>query len=84
MGELHERLSAIEKKVNDFAKVVDIEVKEQQIARLESRMAEGDFWTDQIRAQKQVAELKSIKSIVEPWRTMANTRFRWPRPSNPM
>lgn len=72
MGELHERLSAIEKKVNDFAKVVDIEVKEQQIARLESRMAEGDFWTDQIRAQKQVAELKSIKSIVEPWRTMAN------------
>ncbi len=72
MGELHERLSAIEKKVNDFAKVVDIEVKEQQIARLESRMAEGDFWTDQVRAQKQVAELKSIKSVVEPWRTMAN------------
>ncbi len=71
MGELHERLSAIEKKVNDFAKVVDIEVKEQQIARLESRMAEGDFWTDQSRAQKQVAELKSIKSVVEPWRTMA-------------
>lgn len=71
MGELHERLSAIEKKVNDFAKVVDIEVKEQQIARLESRMAEGDFWTDQSRAQKQVAELKAIKAVVEPWRTMA-------------
>ena len=71
MGELHERLSAIEKKIVDFSKVVDIPLKEQQISRLESRMAEGDFWTDQARAQTQVGELKSIKGIVEPWRTLA-------------
>ncbi len=72
MGELHERLSAIEKKIGEFSKVVDIPLKEQQISRLESRMAEGDFWTDQARAQTQVSELKSIKGIVEPWRTLAN------------
>ena len=72
MGELHERLSAIEKKISEFSKVVDIPLKEQQISRLESRMAEGDFWTDQARAQTQVSELKSIKGIVEPWRTLAN------------
>ena len=72
MGELHERLSAIEKKIVDFSKVVDIPLKEQQISRLESRMAEGDFWTDQARAQTQVGELKGIKGIVEPWRTLAN------------
>ena len=71
MGELHERLSAIEKKIVDFSKVVDIPLKEQQISRLESRMAEGDFWTDQARAQAQVGELKGIKGIVEPWRTLA-------------
>lgn len=71
MGELHERLSAIEKKIVDFSKVVDIPLKEQQISRLESRMAEGDFWTDQARAQSQVGELKGIKGIVEPWRTLA-------------
>ncbi len=71
MGELHERLSAIEKKIGEFSKVVDIPLKEQQISRLESRMAEGDFWTDQARAQAQVGELKSIKGIVEPWRTLA-------------
>jgi len=65
VGELHERLSAIEKKIVDFSKVVDIPLKEQQISRLESRMAEGDFWTDQSRAQKQVAELKAIKAVVE-------------------
>ena len=71
VGELHERLSAIEKKIVDFSKVVDIPLKEQQISRLESRMAEGDFWTDQARAQTQVGELKAIKGIVEPWRTLA-------------
>ncbi len=71
MGELHERLSAIEKKIGEFSKVVDIPLKEQQISRLESRMAEGDFWTDQARAQTQVGELKSIKGIVEPWRILA-------------
>ena len=71
MGELHERLSAIEKKIGEFSKVVDIPLKEQQISRLESRMAEGDFWTDQARAQAQVGELKSIKGIVEPWRKLA-------------
>ena len=71
MGELHERLSAIEKKIVDFSKVVDIPLKEQQISRLESRMAEGDFWTDQARAQAQVSELKVIKGVVEPWRTLA-------------
>jgi len=71
VGELHERLSTIEKKIGDFSKVVDIPQKEQQISRLESRMAEGDFWTDQARAQTQVGELKSIKGIVEPWRTLA-------------
>jgi len=71
VGELHERLSAIEKKIVDFSKVVDIPLKEQQISRLESRMAEGDFWTDQARAQSQVGELKGIKGIVEPWRTLA-------------
>jgi peptide chain release factor 2 len=71
VGELHERLSAIEKKIGEFSKVVDIPLKEQQISRLESRMAEGDFWTDQARAQTQVGELKSIKGIVEPWRILA-------------
>ena len=71
MGELYERLSAIEKKIGEFAKVVDIPVKEQQIARLESRMSEGDFWNDQARAQAQVSELKAIRGIVEPWRTLA-------------
>jgi peptide chain release factor 2 len=70
VGELHDRLSAIEKKIGEFAKVVDIPVKEQQIARLESRMSEADFWNDQARAQSQVSELKAIRGIVEPWRTL--------------
>jgi peptide chain release factor 2 len=72
VGELYDRLSAIDRKVAAFAKVIDIPVKEQQAARLESRMAEGDFWNDQTRAQAQVAELKQLKSLIEPYRTLAN------------
>lgn len=72
MGELYDRLSTIDRKVAAFAKVIDIPVKEQQAARLESRMAEGDFWNDQTRAQAQVAELKQLKSLIEPYRTLAN------------
>ena len=68
LGRMHR---AIEKKIVDFSKVVDIPLKEQQISRLESRMAEGDFWNDAARAQVQVNELKAIKGIVEPWRTLA-------------
>ena len=71
MGELYDRLSAIEKKVVAFAKVIDIPVKEQQAARLENRMAEGDFWNDQVRAQAQVSELKVLKGLIEPYRTLA-------------
>ena len=71
MGELYDRLSAIDRKVAAFAKVIDIPVKEQQAARLESRMAEGDFWNDQTRAQAQVAELKQLKGLIEPYRTLA-------------
>lgn len=71
MGELYDRLSAIDRKVAAFAKVIDIPVKEQQAARLESRMAEGDFWNDQARAQAQVAELKQLKGLIEPYRTLA-------------
>ena len=71
MGELYDRLSAIEKKVVAFAKVIDIPVKEQQAARLENRMAEGDFWNDQTRAQAQVSELKVLKGLIEPYRTLA-------------
>ncbi len=70
MGELHDRLSAFEKKVADFSKVVEIPAKEQQVVRLENRMSEGDFWNDQARAQSQVAELKALKSLLEPYRTL--------------
>ncbi len=67
MSELRDRLSAFREKVAAFAKVVDVAAKREQIARLEARMADGDFWNDQARAQQQVAELKSIRAIVDPW-----------------
>jgi peptide chain release factor 2 len=71
MGERRDRLTAFQAKVVAFAKVIDIPGKLEQIERFEARMADGDFWNDQARAQSQVAELKVLKSIVEPYTTLA-------------
>ncbi len=73
MGELRDRLLVLERKVGDFAKVVSIEAKRVQIARLESRMGEADFWNDQQRAQVQVGELKALKVIVDPYTALQQT-----------
>jgi peptide chain release factor 2 len=70
VAELFDRLSAIRAKYAAFAKVIDVESKDQQIFRLESRMAEADFWNDQVRAQAQVGELKAIKAVIDPWREL--------------
>ena len=40
--------------------------KQQQIKAIEAKMGESDFWDDNESAQKTVAELKGLKSIVSP------------------
>ena len=70
MGELRDRLVAMHQKVLRFASVVDVPRKREAMARIEARMSEGDFWTDQVKAQAQLAELKGMKSVVDPWADM--------------
>jgi peptide chain release factor 2 len=38
----------------------------KQVAQIEDQMAAPDFWDDQEKAQETVAQLKSVKSIVNP------------------
>jgi len=66
MGELRDRYIELQKKVEQFAGVVSLDAKLQLIARLEARMSEADFWVDQVRAQVQVMELKSTRSVSQP------------------
>ena len=66
MGELRDRYLELQKKVEHFAGVVSLDAKLQLIARLEARMSEADFWNDQQRAQAQVMELKTVRSVSQP------------------
>jgi peptide chain release factor 2 len=66
MGELRDRYLELQQKVEKFAGVVSLDAKLQLIARLEARMSEADFWNDQARAQVQVQELKSTRSVAQP------------------
>jgi peptide chain release factor 2 len=70
VGELRDRLTAIREKVARFAGVVDIPRKREAIARLEARMSEAEFWNDPAKAQAQMAELKLLKGVVDPWTTL--------------
>jgi peptide chain release factor 2 len=73
MGELRDRYIELQKKVDHFAGVVDLAGKQQLIARLEARMAEADFWNDQARAQAQVQELKTTRSVAAPCQDLAKS-----------
>lgn len=46
----------------------DYDVKVGSIEGLEAKMAQPDFWNSQEQAQQTVAELKSLRSIVQPLR----------------
>lgn len=67
MGELRDRIQALGDKVAHFAEVVRIEERLRELARLDARMSEPDFWNDQAAAQRQMAELRAHKDIVDPW-----------------
>jgi len=43
----------------------DLDLKQEQIANYEEKMTAPDFWDDNERAQKIIAELNAVKSVVE-------------------
>ena len=67
MSEIGERVKALSAKLDGFGRNVQAESKQAAIARIDARMAEGDFWSDQARAQATVAELKALKAVIDPW-----------------
>ncbi len=50
--------------------IFDIASKENQIARIEKRTAEPDFWLDQSKAQNVMRQLSTLKKTVEKWRDL--------------
>jgi peptide chain release factor 2 len=58
--------------------VFDIAGKEREIARLEKRSAEPDFWLNQTEAQSVMRQVAELKKVVSKWRevekSVADTR----------
>ena len=48
----------------------DLDLKLEQIADYEVKMAAPDFWDDNERAQKTIAEMNAIKSVVEKYQKL--------------
>ena len=66
MSDLDDRLADLAGKLDAFARLVDLPAKQAETARIEARMADGDFWNDQVRAQATMAQLKSLTNILSP------------------
>jgi peptide chain release factor 2 len=52
---------------SDSGGIFDIDRKDEEIAALQSRMSEEDFWQDSSSANQVVRKLKSLKAVCEPW-----------------
>jgi len=48
--------------------IFDIAAKEKEIAELEKKSAQSDFWSDQAAAQNVMRRIAGLKQIVEKWR----------------
>ena len=70
MGELRDKLTALTNQLDEFAKLVDVPAKREEVARYETRMGDPVFWDDQVKAQEVVAALKAIKSVLDPYQEL--------------
>ncbi|WP_097676115.1 peptide chain release factor 2 [Paenibacillus aquistagni] len=49
---------------------LDLDLKQEQIANFEEKMAAPDFWDDNEKAQALIAELNGVKSIVDQYQAL--------------
>jgi hypothetical protein len=54
----------------------DVDGKAARLAELEQKMADGALWTDQERARRTVAEVKSLKGWLEPYHALRKASMR--------
>lgn len=66
-------------KLTSFRGLFDLEGLEEEIAILENKMTEPDFWNDNLAAQKTSQELNELKILMEIsircWIYMMNLKF---------
>jgi peptide chain release factor 2 len=67
VGELHDQLADLDAKLANFAKLLNVPAKLEEIARYETRMGDPGFWDNPAKAQEVVAALKAAKTVIDPY-----------------
>ncbi|MFF2483641.1 peptide chain release factor 2 [Paenibacillus sp. NPDC058071] len=58
-------LREMAKRLQELRGSLDLDLKQEMIANFEEKMTVPDFWDDNDRAQKLIAELNAVKSVVD-------------------
>lgn len=67
MSQITNQLSEMKREIDTLVERLQITDKAQQVAQLEEKTSEPDFWTNPDTAQKTMQEIARIKSQIEPW-----------------
>ncbi|MDO4668160.1 MAG: peptide chain release factor 2 [Streptococcus sp.] len=70
ISEIRQKIGANQEKLISFRRSLDLEALEEEIAILENKMTEPDFWDDNIAAQKVSQELNELKQTYENFHQM--------------
>lgn len=70
IDELQQGKSELRQKINHLFGFLKIEELEAKKAEIENTMSAPDFWNDKESAQATVAEMSSVRNIIEPFRQL--------------
>jgi len=71
MKSVKEQVTQLEKRLDELAKVIDLEAKKKEIKKLEKQTTAADFWRDQEKAQKVMQRLSGLMREIETVEAMA-------------
>jgi peptide chain release factor 2 len=66
-----EQLLVLQGKLAEFSRLLAIDAKSAELAKLDARMSEPDFWNDSVRAKEVMGQAKSLKAVVDPHRQLS-------------
>ncbi|MFK7694742.1 peptide chain release factor 2 [Paenibacillus sp. HJGM_3] len=70
--EIKQDLREVAKRIQDLRGSLDLDLKLEQVANFEEKMAAPDFWDDNEKAQQTINELNAVKSVVDEFQAMAS------------
>ena len=70
LDELQQGKSELRQKITHLYTFLKIEELEAKRTEIETTMSAPDFWNDKESAQNTVAEMSSVRNIIEPYRQL--------------